>query len=286
MRDILHILIFLTISLSGFTQTDFNCNRADIKINSMDRAWYPFQIVDGIRFKDLPGFIIADTNNKPIDFISSEEESYRRLSLDEPWSEDYFNDYKRTEFKSYEDYLIDHKKTSEFWDSLAIAENQFSNSMDMAVWIQNNSNDTILFPNQDGSLIGLIEAIDRRGDWRPIQYWWFSWCGNSYMDLILPPKNSIQIGLNNQLGDIETKMRLKIHGRDTIYFSNEFPGTVSTDDFIINNKTRLEIVEDKDRISFLDSVHYGLTVFPDPPKIIIFKEETNKQHKHNNVYTK
>jgi hypothetical protein len=273
MRHLLHIIAFLTISISGIAQTDFYCNRAETKNDSMDRAWFPFQIVDSIRFKRLTGLIITDTNNKPIDFISSEEESYRQLAQDEPWSKVFYKKYKRTEFKSYKDYLIDHNKTSEFWDSLAIAENQFSNSMDMAVWIQNNSNDTILFPNQDGSLIGLIEAIDSRGEWRPIQYWWFSWCGNSYMDLILPPKKSIQIGLNNQLGDIETKMRFKIHGRDTIYFSNEFLGTVSTDDFIINKKTLLEIIEDKDRISFLDSVHYGLTVFPDPPEIITFEEE-------------
>ncbi len=273
MKEILYIFIFLTISLSGFAQTDFNCNRADSHIDSMGRAWYPFQVVDSIRFKNLNGFVIAVPNNKPTNFISSEEKSYRRLSQDKPWSEDFFNDYKRTEFKSYEDYLIDHEKTSKYWDSLAIAENLFSNSMDMAIWILNNSNDTILFPNQDGSLIGLIEAIDKQGVWRPIQYWWFSWCGNSYMDLFLPPKQSIQIGLNNQLGDIETKMRLKIHGRDTIYFSNEFLGTVSPDDFIINKKTQLEIIHDKDRISFLDSVHYGLTVFPDPPEIIIFEED-------------
>lgn len=272
MRDILHILTFLIISFSGFAQTDFYCNRTDSKIDSMDRAWYPFQVVDSIRFNNLTGFIIADPNNKLIDFISSEEKSYRKLAQDESWSEDFFNDYKRTEFKSYDDYLIDYKKTSKHWDSLATAENQFANSMNMAIWIQNNSNDTILFPNQDGSLIGLIEAIDKRGDWRPIQFWWFSWCGNSYVDLILPPKYSIQIGLNNQLGDIKTKMRLKIHGQDTIYFSNEFTGTVSIDDFIINDKTRLEIIEDKDRISFLDSVYYGLTVFPDPPEIIISEE--------------
>jgi hypothetical protein len=63
----------LTISLSGFAQTDFYCNRADSKIGSMDRAWYPFQIVDSIRFNNLAGFIIADPSNKPIDFISSEE---------------------------------------------------------------------------------------------------------------------------------------------------------------------------------------------------------------------
>lgn len=273
MREILHILIFLTISLSGFSQNDFYCNRADTKIDSMDRAWYPFQIIDSIRFNNLAGFIIADPKTKPSDFISSEEKSYRRLSQEEPWSFDFFNDYKRTEFKSYEEYLIDHNKTSKFWDSLAIAENQYSNSMDIAVWIQNNSNDTILFPNQDGSLIGLIEAVDKDDKWKPIEYWWFSWCGNSYMDLILPPKHSIQIGLNNRLGNQETKMRLKIHGRDTIYYSNVFTGAVSADDFIINNQTRLEIIEDKDRISFLDSVHYGLTAFPDPPEIIKFDED-------------
>ena len=67
-------------------------------------------------------------------------------------------------------------------------------------------------------------------------------------------------------------MRLKIHGRDTIYYSNEFNGTVSADDFIINKKTQLEILEDKNRISFLDSVHYGLTVLPDPLEFILLEK--------------
>ncbi|WP_133464528.1 hypothetical protein [Sunxiuqinia elliptica] len=239
----------------------------------MKRAWYPFQVVDSIRFQENNNFIIANINNKPIDFVSSEEQAYRRLASEEPWSESFFNEYKRTEYKDYQAYLSDFRKTSQEWDSLALNENKIANSMDMAVWIQNQTNDTIFFPNQDGSLIAIIESKNKKGNWKPIQYWWFSWCGNSYEDLILPPNNSIQIGLNNQLGGIPTKMRLKVHGRDTLYLSNEFNGKVSIDDFVINYQTRFEMLEDKERISFLDSVHYGLTVFPDPPEIIIIEEE-------------
>ncbi len=60
MRHLLYTITLLTIGISGIAQTDFYCNRADTKNDSMDRAWYPFQIVDSIRFKNLSGFIIAD----------------------------------------------------------------------------------------------------------------------------------------------------------------------------------------------------------------------------------
>jgi len=272
MKKIQLILLLAIISLTGYGQMNFYCDRNETKSDSMTRAWYPYQIVDSIVF-DEKNLIIADINNKPTNFISSEEQIKRSLASVESHSKDFFEKYESDEFDSYEAYLKDLNEKSTFWDSLAVLEHQYSNSMDMAVWIQNQTNDTILFPIQDGSLIGVIEANDKNGNWKPIQYWWFSWCGNSYEDLILPPKKSIQIGLNNRLGKVDTKMRLRIHGRDTIYLSNEFLGKISNNAFTLNNRAKKEMLEDKERISFLDSIHHGLTVFPDPPEIIIKNEE-------------
>ena len=93
------------------------------------------------------------------------------------------------------------------------------------------------------------------------------------MDLILPPKNSIQIGINNLKGNIKTKMRFKIHGQDTIFISKSFRGTVSESDFLINNMTKKEMVDDEDRVSFLDSIIYGLTDFPLPEMAPIDEEK-------------
>jgi hypothetical protein len=241
-----------------------------MKTDSMERAWFPFQLIDGIKILDNKNLIIADTNNKPVNFISSEELVKKKLASEEPWSENFFKEYKSKEFSSYKAYLKHHQRELKYWDSLAVVEHHIANNMDMTVWIQNQTRDTILFPIQDGSLIGIIEALDNK-EWKPIQYWWFSWCGNSYEDLALAPNSSIQIGLNNKIGDFKTKMRLKIHGHDTMHFSNEFPGWINKNSFLLSKATKLEILEDKERISFLESVRFGLTVFPDPPEIMIEK---------------
>ena len=251
----------------------FYCNRDKSHLDSMERAWYPYQVVDSLPFLDIDKLIIADIHNKPIDIITSEEKTCRRLA-ERKSSESYITEYKKDEYSNYEEYLIEYREDSLHWDSLAKTENEIANNMDMAIWIQNISPDTIFFPIQDGSLIGVLEAIDNENSWKPIQYWWFSWCGNSYNDLTLLPNNSIQIGVNNIRGEIETTMRLKIHGRDTLYISNEFFGKISLDDFELSAKALREMLDDKDRISFLDSVHYGLTDFLYAPiEIFEFEEE-------------
>ncbi len=227
----------------------------------MNRAWYPYQIVDTILFPDNPNFIITDPINKPINFISSEESTYRSLASKGSWVDNFFgNSEVAKELKklpSNNDY---------YWDSLADLEHKYSNEMDMALWIQNLSNDTLIFPIQDGSLIGILESQPKISNWVPIEYWWLSWCGNSFGLLNLLPNYSIQIGVNIHFGGNPSRMRLKIHGADTIYLSNEFWGSVSDVKYVIPTSVLLDMKDDPDRISFLDTVHHWIT---EDPEIII-----------------
>lgn len=266
MKKFLHIFALILMSLNTYSQMNFFCDRSVECKDSMSRAWYPYQIVGHLKFSNEKKLIIAKNSCKPENFISSKEELYRRIASKKPSSESYILKYKKDEFETYEDYLIEYRNRKNEYDSLATAENKTANSMNMAVWVQNTTKDTILFPIQDGSLIAVLEGMNKSKQWKPVEYWWFSWCGNSYEDLILLPDNSIQIGVNNILGSTKTKMRLKIHGRDTIYVSKEFKGYVSSESFILSSETNKEMKDDDSGISFLDTARCGLTVFPDPPK--------------------
>lgn len=265
MKLLMFIFWLLLVNQFCNSQPLLHCNHDVLGNDSMRRAWYPYQLVDSVIFKNHKRLIIADINNKPQNFISSEERTYNRLALDDVEG---INSWDKFEVDSATVLPASYY----YWDSIAKKEHEYANNMDMAIWLQNTSTDTILFPQQDGSLIGLIEAKNKEGSWKPVQYWWFSWCGNSYWDIVLPPKNSFQIGLNNRLGEIQTIMRLKIHGHDTIYYSNEFNGWISENSFNLTKETIDEMIEDSYRISFLDTVHYGIAEFPDPPEIIIFEE--------------
>ncbi len=244
------------INQIGFSQMPFYCGRVEIKSDSMNRAWYPYQIIDSFKI-DSEALIVANTKIKPIDFISSIESMYN--SPRPKYSKEFIENYETTEYKCYNEYLKSYRIDSLRDDSIAKREHIYANSLPMAIWIQNITKDTIIFPIQDGSLIAILEAQNKNKIWKPVQYWWYSWCGNSYSKLELPPNKSIQIGVNNLIGDKETMMRFLIQGKDTIYYSNEFKGTVSEDDFFLNAKTRQEKINDEYRISFLDSVRQGLT---------------------------
>jgi hypothetical protein len=97
--------------------------------------------------------------------------------------------------------------------------------------LTNNTNDTISFPIQDASLIGIVEAQDKDRIWRPIQFWPISGCGNSYYSEYLLPKQTLIFKVKNDFGEVRTTMRLKLHGNDTIYISDEFEGTVESSIF-------------------------------------------------------
>src|SRR5690606_3360227 len=63
----------------------------------------------------------------------------------------------------------------------------------MAVFITNNSKDTIFLDYQDLNAFIIQEAMDENGNWKPIEYWQYSWCGNSYDATGLLPNQFIVI---------------------------------------------------------------------------------------------
>ena len=173
MKKTLLILTFILLSILGFSQLDFYIGIDENKTDSMSRAWYPFHLVDSLRFENEK-FLIAKSNIKPEKLISKVEKLSRDMAGLKPTSKERFNKFNSDEFKTYEDYLISHRKDSLMYDSVANQEHKYYNSLPMAVWIQNYSNDTIVFPTQDASLIAILEAKDKRNKWRPIEYWWYS----------------------------------------------------------------------------------------------------------------
>ncbi|MBW8324998.1 MAG: hypothetical protein K0M50_09570 [Prolixibacteraceae bacterium] len=92
--------------------------------------------------------------------------------------------------------------------------------------ITNSTNDTLSFPIQGSSLIGILEAKDTDEKWKPIQFWPISGCGNSYYSVYLLPKQSIIFPIENKFGKTETTMRIRLHGKDTIYISDAFQGKI------------------------------------------------------------
>lgn len=92
---------------------------------------------------------------------------------------------------------------------------------------------------QDGSLMMVVQATDTSGQWKPIEYWSGSWCGNSFYTMMIPPKHMVMSRGIKCSGDYLTKCRLRLkNGRDSL-FSNEFTMRI--------NSTQFEYPVEKDK---------------------------------------
>lgn len=207
----------------------FDCKNGDMK-----PAWYehgidePIPTIQGLQ----NGFIIVvDSNNQATNFISFDEDYSRRRSTELDTSDLYWTDgWKKLTTKQK---LEKVKQEKESYLLRADSTHRFNNQGHQQVWIINNSTDSITIQMQDWSFICVLQAKTKNGQWRPIQYWRFSTCGNSYYFKTFPPQtaNSFITKLPAR-GNYKTKLRYKLLGTDKFYYSNEFDGKINYCEFV------------------------------------------------------
>ncbi len=94
----------------------------------------------------------------------------------------------------------------------------------LAVYLSNNTSDSIELGMQDGNLSGLrTEASDSNQVWRPIEHLEGSGCGNSYYNYTMKAYTSEQFVVSKYHGPFKTKLRLRFN--NTI--SNEYDGEIN-----------------------------------------------------------
>ena len=99
------------------------------------------------------------------------------------------------------------------------------------VFIHNPSKDTIYLDQQDGRVIMIQEAKDENGQWKPIEFWRYSWCGNSYGAVGLLPNTVAIVKIFKYEGDFETEIRLKLKNGNDIIYSDSFKGKINKSQF-------------------------------------------------------
>ena len=103
------------------------------------------------------------------------------------------------------------------------------------VFIRNASKDTIHIDNQDGALFLIQEAKNKMGEWKPIEYWIYSTCGNSYAYTSLGPDDILTLKKVKYQGTFETEMRLKLRTNNKLVYSKPFKGSINTEQFEVEN---------------------------------------------------
>ncbi len=115
--------------------------------------------------------------------------------------------------------------------------NQAKPSDYFTAYLVNTSDSSFRAKRQDGSLIMIQEALDKEGKWRPIEYWVYSGCGNSYFDpLELNPGKYVMIPIKKYSGDFETKIRLRFLQGNNLYCSEPFNAKIDQSQFEKNTE--------------------------------------------------
>jgi hypothetical protein len=239
-----HIMLLITLGFSACSsindtgQHETNkgtLNWEDIirATGEMGKAWYECGTDEKapLVLTKVKGFaIVVDTTFKAKNFISDEEHYWRdRAGVTDTAN---FQGYEGWNELSVKEKLQLVRTEGVFSWRQADSVHALNNNGRVQVWVINNTQDTISLQIQDGSFVCILQT-KFLGGWRPIEYWRFSWCGNSYYHKRIQPgmANSCVVTIPNR-GNFKTRLRYKLMGKDRFFYSNEFDGTIDKHEFV------------------------------------------------------
>lgn len=86
--------------------------------------------------------------------------------------------------------------------------------------------------HHDGRMIFIQEALNENNEWKAIEYFAFSGCGNSYGTIPLDTNSFLMFGVNKYKGNFKTKLRVRLLTNSGIIFSNEYDGKINIEQFV------------------------------------------------------
>jgi hypothetical protein len=101
----------------------------------------------------------------------------------------------------------------------------------LPIYIVNRTKKSIFISEQETELMLIQEAKDKKGKWKPIEYYRFSYCGNSYGDYVLRPNYYLMAKVFKYKGEFETLLRIKMVSDTTVIYSHPFRGSVNLSQF-------------------------------------------------------
>jgi len=109
-----------------------------------------------------------------------------------------------------------------------------------SIYAYNNTLDSLKIDRQDWHLYLIQEAKNKNNQWKPIEYWKYSNCGNSYfLNKKIKPNGIIKTESTSYDGSFKTKIRFKLLNDDKVYYSNAIDGTVNLSQFELDIKTQI-----------------------------------------------
>ncbi len=132
-----------------------------------------------------------------------------------------------------------------------------------SIYVVNKTSDSISISNQDWSLFLIQEAKNKNGEWKPVEYWQYSTCGNSYLSENIEPNGILKTESTAYFGNFNTEVRFKLLNNDRIYYSNPINGFVNLSQFTIpSNITENRALERIKKVGGTELMHKVLFLGP------------------------
>lgn len=109
------------------------------------------------------------------------------------------------------------------------------------IWLVNGGRKPAWFRAADGNILGWLEAKDKAGRWKPIEYhYWYS-CGNSYHRVATLPGRGWRFEVSVPTGKHPTVVRWRMADFEREYFvSNEVAASIPIERFDLGPKLQKE----------------------------------------------
>ncbi|WP_430908365.1 hypothetical protein [Maribacter sp. 2-571] len=104
-----------------------------------------------------------------------------------------------------------------------------------AIYVHNKTTDSLKISSQNRHLFLIQEAKNQNGEWKPIEYWKYSRCENSYLSDKLEPNGILKTESKVYNGNFDTQIRFKLLNDNNVYYSNSTTGSVNLTQFDIPN---------------------------------------------------
>lgn len=101
----------------------------------------------------------------------------------------------------------------------------------LALFLVNPTDTPKAFSASDSCLPIIQEALDRKGQWRPIEFLYGTTCGNSYHQVFLDAHEYWAFTIPRYKGVYATKLRFRFTQGTNTLLSNEFHGSINPDQF-------------------------------------------------------
>lgn len=95
------------------------------------------------------------------------------------------------------------------------------------------------FQASDSRLYIVQEARDQKGEWKPIETLPSSFCGNSYHQVFLGPREFWSFAVPRYEGAFQTKLRFRLKEKNMLLYSNEFGGSINPKQFDFSQRASL-----------------------------------------------